>query len=356
MDRILGLLRRNQKKLMKLENVVGVGMGYKIVQGRFTNKPAIMVLVKKKLPEKELKSRHIIPTALGEVPTDVLEVGEIRLLASRIEGSRQAAPGTGSSDGKNNVIRTARARPARPGMSIGHYKVTAGTFGAVVKDEKTGELLILSNNHVLANATNGRDGKSAVGDPILQPGSYDGGTASDVIAYLERFVPIEKDAEESRCPVARNVENVSNIILGVVKPDYRVSLVKKASSHNLIDAAVAKPVKAQFIEPDIFELGKINGIAEPRIGLQVKKSGRTSGVTTAEIKALDVVLRVMLGPSEEATFYEQILTGPMAQPGDSGSLVVDDGMNAVGLLFAGSDRATIINPIANVMKLLKVTF
>jgi hypothetical protein len=31
-------------------------------------------------------------------------------------------------------------------------------------------------------------------------------------------------------------------------------------------------------------------------------------------------------------------------------------MNAVGLLFAGSDEATILNPIVNVMKLLKVTF
>jgi hypothetical protein len=88
----------------------------------------------------------------------------------------------------------------------------------------------------------------------------------------------------------------------------------------------------------------------------VKKSGRTSGITSGEIKALDVMLKVMLGPSEEATFYEQILTGPMAQPGDSGSIVVDENMNAVGLLFAGSDEATIINPIVNVMKLLKVTF
>jgi hypothetical protein len=36
------------------------------------------------------------------------------------------------------------------GVSIGHYKGTAGTAGCLVKDKKTGEILILSNAHVLA--------------------------------------------------------------------------------------------------------------------------------------------------------------------------------------------------------------
>ena len=44
----------------------------------------------------------------------------------------------------------------------------------------------------------------------------------------------------------------------------------------------------------------------------------------------------------------------MAQPGDSGSIVVDENLRAVGLLFAGSDQATLINPIVNVLKTLQV--
>lgn len=334
MDRIAGLLRRYEKRLLSLDNVVGIGMGYKIVRDKTTNKPAVMVLVKKKYPEEQLKSKHIVPRALNEVPTDVIEVGEIRLLSSRIE----------------------KLRPARPGMSIGHFKITAGTFGAVVKDEKTGEPLILSNNHVLANATDGQDGKSAVGDAILQPGNYDGGSMSDVIAHLERFVPISKSNTEDGCPIAKGVEKAGNLILKMVKPNYRLKFIKSTPSHNLIDAAVAKPVKFNYVSEDVFDLGRIKGTAEPKIGMAVKKSGRTSGITGSSIKALDVMLKVMLSPSEEATFYEQILTGPMAQPGDSGSIVVDEGLNAVGLLFAGSDEATIINPIINVMKLLKITF
>lgn len=65
-------------------------------------------------------------------------------------------------------------------------------------------------------------------------------------------------------------------------------------------------------------------------------------------------IRVILGPGEEAMFYEQILTGPMAHPGDSGSIVVDEQINAIGLLFAGSYKATMINPITYVMKLLQI--
>jgi hypothetical protein len=334
MERIRKSLRYHRKKLMSMENVVGMGMGYKIINGETTNQPAVMVLVKKKLPESKLRSRQVIPKMLNEIVTDVIEVGEVRLLADR----------------------TDKARPAMPGMSLGHYKVTAGTFGALVKDANTGESLILSNNHVLANASDGRDGRCALGDDILQPGAYDGGTASDVIARLERFVPISKNTTQDRCSLARGVENVVNAVLKLVKPNYRLKFIKNTSSRNLVDAALAKPIKPEYVTGKIFDLGELKGTVQPKIGMQIKKSGRTTGITTSEIKALEVVLKVMLGEGEEATFYEQILAGPMAQPGDSGSIVVDENMMAVGLLFAGSEQSTIINPIVNVMKLLKITF
>ena len=77
-----------------------------------------------------------------------------------------------------------RFRPNIPaGVSIGHYAVTAGTLGAVVFDNNTGEPLILSNNHVLANSNQG-----AIGDAILQPGTTDHGLRpDDVVAKLHRF-------------------------------------------------------------------------------------------------------------------------------------------------------------------------
>ncbi len=84
--------------------------------------------------------------------TDVIEIGRVRLME-----------------------RAVKMRPALPGSSIGHYKISAGTFGVVVRDKNSGEKLILSNNHILANGSNGSDGRASVGDAILQPGPYDGG-------------------------------------------------------------------------------------------------------------------------------------------------------------------------------------
>jgi hypothetical protein len=46
----------------------------------------------------------------------------------------------------------------------------------------------------------------------------------------------------------------------------------------------------------------------------------------------------------------------MSQPGDSGSLLVAaNSLQAVGLLFAGSDQTTIYNPIQAVLESLEVT-
>jgi len=332
MERLSRVLRQHEKKLLSLENVVGVGLGYKIVRNKITDKPAIMVFVKRKISDEKMLGRNCVPKSLSDTLTDVVEVGEVRLLEARVE----------------------KARPAKPGMSIGHYKITAGTFGALVIDKKTGRPLILSNNHVLANATDGNDGRSAIGDAILQPGAHDGGTSADVIAYLERFVPIAKDNAPSPCPIAQGIEKVINGLLKVVKPDYEINFIKKSSSKNLVDAAVARPVRDEYVSGEILGLGEVKGILEPKIGMTVQKSGRTTGITSSQIKALNVVIKVMLSPGEEATFHDQILTGPMAQPGDSGSLVVDENMRAVGLLFAGSDQATLINPIVNVLKTLQV--
>ncbi|MDD4568612.1 MAG: hypothetical protein PHE70_00580 [Tepidanaerobacteraceae bacterium] len=260
MERIQRILRQHEKKILGLENVVGLGFGYKIIQGRTTNKPAVMVLVKEKLPEEKLVSRNLIPKILSDIPTDVIEVGEVKLLAARVE----------------------RARPAKPGMSIGHHKITAGTFGALVKDQKTGDYLILSNNHVLANATDGYDGKSSIGDAILQPGAHDGGTSSDVIAYLERFAPISKNTEPSRCAIANRLEKIINNFLEIFKPDYEINFIKKTTSRNMIDAAVARPVKPEYVVSDIVGLGEITGTDDPKIDMTLKKSGRTTGITSSK--------------------------------------------------------------------------
>ena len=89
---------------------------------------------------------------------------------------------------------------------------------------------------------------------------------------------------------------------------------------------------------------------------QVRKSGRTTGLTSGDITVLDATISVSYGTGRTATFENQIVTAPISEGGDSGSLVVAAGeLKAVGLLFAGSQQSTIVNPIQEVLDCLDVS-
>lgn len=300
------ILKKYQKKILNMNNVIGIGRGYKEVSGERTNDEAIHVLVQKKLPKSELRKWDLVPAKLGGITTDVLEVGQIKVYV---------------------VSRTARERPAQPGVSIGHYQITAGTFGAVVYDAQTGHPLILSNNHVLANVSTQRVQQAKVGDLILQPGPYDGGTVdADVIGYLDRYYPLR------------------------LKDD------RQGQQGNVVDCAVAFPIDVDAIDPRILGIGPVQGVRVPELGETLYKSGRTSGITNGKVRTLDATVTVDMGENREAIFTNQIIVDMLSEGGDSGSLVVDRRRNACGLLFAGSDQITVCNPIQAVLDALQVTF
>ena len=210
------------------------------------------------------------------------------------------------------------------GFSVGHYRITAGTIATCVYDLRPfpgipRRYYILSNNHVLANSNNAR-----IGDPILQPGPYDGGRVpTDVIARLSRFVPIRFKTSTS-APL------------------------------NYVDAAVAEG-EFHNLGREIYWIGYVKQVkSNPRVGDIVEKTGRTTNFTTGKIIALNATVDVHYGGGRVARFARQIVTTAMSAGGDSGSLVCDIKEGAVGLLFAGSSTVTIINNILYVQALLGI--
>ena len=101
------------------------------------------------------------------------------------------------------------------------------------------------------------------------------------------------------------------------------------------------------------EIGAPIGIIKPKLGMLIQKSGRTTGYTAGKVKDISATIKVTYD-KKTALFKNQILTTNISQGGDSGSLVLDMKKRAVGLLFAGSEVVTILNPIAEVMKHLRV--
>ncbi|PKM79192.1 MAG: hypothetical protein CVU88_07060, partial [Firmicutes bacterium HGW-Firmicutes-13] len=191
-------------------------------------------------------------------------------------------------------------------------------------------------------------------DRILQPGPYDGGTDSDIIGHLYKFVPLHKEFKLPACPIATGFKMVSNTFCKALKNTYRIELFKETREENLVDAALAKPISGDLVSPEIYELGVPRGKAEAEPGMIVQKSGRTTGITTGIVKVLEATVRVSIDSMNTILLSEQIITSSIGAPGDSGSLVLDTDLNAVGLLCAGSEVVTISNKIDNVLSILDI--
>ncbi len=314
----------NEAAIFARPNVVGVAVGNKVIGGRETDEACIVVFVETKQPEAQLRHRDVVPKTFGGVRTDVVETGRFAALRAA-----QAV----------DMDRTQRIRPAPGGVSIGHFQITAGTLGVLAR--RNGRPVILSNNHVLANQNAAR-----VGDPILQPGPADGGRLQDTIARLVDFVPIHFH-ERRLGPLGRLLAPLLALAgLGVKRlPTGRT---------NLVDAAVAEPIDARAVAPDILGIGRVSRTRDAELGIRVRKSGRTSGITDGRVTAVDATVEVDYG-GQTAVFREQIVSDLPSKGGDSGSLVVDEGGRAVGLLFAGGATSTLINPIAAIAHFLDVT-
>ncbi len=305
-------------------NVVGVGTGVKWKNGLPTGEQALIVLVTHKVDPDSLPTADLVPAKLQDMQTDVLAIGY------------PFAGGNRPQDATTQTL-THRLRPAEGGYSVGHINITAGTIATCVYDMLPGAstsppthgvgipstYYILSNNHVLANSNAGLPG-----DPILQPGPFDGGVdPADRIATLSRFIPITFDP-----PVPR------------------------ALHRNLVDAAVAA---GQFhdLNREIYWIGHVRGWrlkANVTVGTVVQKTGRTTNYTTGRITVVNATVDVGYGGGRVGRFVDQIITTNMSAGGDSGSLVTTLDDVAVGLLFAGSSVAMIANQIENVRALLRV--
>lgn len=329
-DQAKQVIERKKVELMALPNVVGVGLGYKVRKNVQVDELCVVAMVQNKVPRVALKESELIPKTVGGIPTDVLQVGKLRALQDRTE----------------------RWRPAPGGVSLGHYRITTGTLGCVVRDRSTAERFILSNNHVLAN-----ENDNEAGDLILQPGSADGGRPStDTIARLDRFIPLNFQVEPSKCAVAGFLVQVFNWLAILIGSQQRLQGYQiDPEATNFVDAALAKPVDPGSILDEVLDIGLINGTTPFELGMSVCKSGRTTGFTSGTIVVVDATITITYSEERRAIFEKQIVTSAMSRGGDSGSLLVTTGdSKAVGLLFAGSDQATIYNPIQLVLDALEV--
>ncbi len=184
------------------------------------------------------------------------------------------------------------------GISISNeWSFGFGTLGGFVKDRDTGEVMLLSNWHVLAGSAWARRGLR-----IYQPGFGDGGRRQHTVAHLERH----------------------------------------AMAHG-IDAAVAKLTDARPHTNTELGIGPVNGATVPALGMRVTKSGRTTKVTEGAITGVSGVAKIPYGGFER--FVRHIThiakvdeSEKVSEAGDSGSWWLEKmSRHAVALHFAGDN-------------------
>lgn len=296
-DRVAEVQERHTKALIARPGVVGTAVGLNDDGGH-----VVLILLEK-------AGVGGIPQELEGVPVRVMVTGKFFALKP---------PWAGGGDGVDPTSRF--DRPVPIGVSTGHPAITAGTIGCRVTDGS--DVYALSNNHVYA-ATN----SASIGDNVLQPGAYDGGTdPADVIGTLADYQHIYFDG-----------------------------------SDNTIDAAIALSSTAELdnkTPSDGYGTPNSSPVAAS-LNLPVQKYGRTTGLTKGTIAGLNAIVNVSYGAPGVARFVDQIVITPgrFSDGGDSGSVIVtdDDNANPVGLLFAGSSTHTIACRIDLVLDQFGVT-
>lgn len=299
------------RKIMEDPEVVGTATG-------LTDKgePAVLVLLKSAAGGRK------VGQMLDGVPVVKIVTGPIKAYGKPVQGPDHKAR---------------QDRPIELGVSGGNINDIAngyccgGTLGALVTN---GMEYILSNSHVFANdiaESAGDPDIAQIGDLIVQPALI------DVYCYQYEDDAVGTLATLSSLVPATNVDAaVAEVITGKVKTD-----------------------------GSILEVGTISSsTVAAYVGQDVKKSGRTTGLTRSYVTGLNATVNV--GYEDECNgvpytvqYTGQILVKNRASKflgsGDSGSLMVEDvstNPHAIGLLFAGGGQIAVANPIDDVLNYL----
>jgi len=284
-----------RRSWLRRPGVTAVDVGFKISGDELTDTVALRVHVERKRPAASLASEDVFndpdsgPDEVGGFEVDVVEAA---YSPSGIVLDHEDLVAIEAVDRKSAID------PLIGGISCGNPRITAGTIGAIVFDRTTCKPMILSNWHVLAGSS-----AAAAGEDILQPGKYDGGT--DVVASLTRM-----------------------------------------QLDSAMDAAVATLDGTRSHSRDVLGLGTIGGIEDATLGMQVVKSGRTTGITEGIVDGVSMSVSINYGDPGVVAFADQIRIVPrppwpavdyeVSKGGDSGSVWIDEATNkAIGLHFAG---------------------
>jgi len=285
-----------EQELLPLAGAGFVGIGHSEAEGE------VIVFV------EDERTKQRVPRSFNGYTVRTEVTGKIQALSTQVAEPLAIV----------SLERRGEVRPLVGGISLSAWvpnEYYTGTLGMVTYDDK-----ILSNAHVIAMEPD-TDNFLALGTDIIQPGSGDGGNMGYRVGELADYILIDFDPE---------AENYADAAIGS------------------IDGGIGASYGEQFGEGGNYWIEGWTGVSKGDI---VRKSGRTTGVTTGEVVYTSVSVWVDYD-GHEAHFVDQIVVTQenysFSGPGDSGSAVDKDG-EFVGLIFAGAPNYAFINKAEHII-------
>lgn len=174
-----------------LHNVTGYSgkLRNRVKDGKTVEEEVFRVYVSRKPALMELAVSQRVPPEIEGIPTDIWDIGAMVIPPLM---------------GLNPLAYTQRERPLKAGIGLGNESITVGTLGWYF--EKKGEIGLGSNAHVLSEDPLQ---SGSMEKDILQPGTYDHGTAPEDIVTKYRFHQ-QLYGGDSTCPLSRGLAWTAN--------------------------------------------------------------------------------------------------------------------------------------------------
>jgi hypothetical protein len=295
-NEILRVKEKVESELLKKPGVKAVGMGNKLVNNKKTNELAIRVYVERKL--KDLPEDQQIPTSISGIKTDVIELPGEPVLHT-LDRAQMPFKAAGIDVGPSALFNGA---------------MFDGTLGAIVRDNVSNNLALLSCWHVLVV-----DNDQKPGAPISQPAGTSNIIARLNVSAFGKLVDAATAIFNDQTNIFPEIRDHNNIVKRIMGSVDRTEL-DTMHMKTVLKRGVGSGVTFGAIQDTHFTPQK--PFHYPFIGDQFHRD------------------QILISPSNGSLFS----TG-----GDSGSCIIADDGRIIGLLIAGLDGWSIANHIDDVL-------
>jgi hypothetical protein len=317
-------LRRAKQTLFRAHRgdptFTGCAIGFRRRDGSRTDEPVVIAMVNKKLTERQLSLRRALPRSLDSdgrsVGIDVVEIP--RPYAS--------VPSTASLPAIGGPIYGEQPAPIQ-GCEISMLnQPVPGALGCLVRDNKTGDICVLSSNYVMANLNSG-----PAGSRIIQPSALSGGTSADAIASLRRWIPLVHDTggdADAAIAALTNQSSYSRQVVNNLMPPI-------TASHPAVGMVTAwdDEYRNCFLSRMDRVLAGLNisllpadgssaadCVVAPELLAHIEKVGPDTGYTSSVIDGLNATVMVDYGNGIAYPLHDLIWTQAFNWSGDSGAV------------------------------------